>query len=253
MWNNGLMFNPDDIHIVLIGNDRQLDYRINLEILRYNFVYGDQLWITTVYNGDEDRLPSGIGENSFIHIKENRGYGLGALDAFNEGLGYASIGYRPIVVLFNFDVWFFTDGGFKLWVEDFQKSRKSFGAGLLPDHELPMTDCMIFKKDMLNKILPIEDKVLKYRQEDKRLVEMYEDTQLGFYNMEEFMLYSIQRSSADVEINDMWWQYQRDGAPRYRWTEKYTLAHSHDYEERKQLLKKYEITKGRMIPEFLNQ
>ena len=46
------MFNPTDIHIILIGCQRAHDYRLNLEILRYNYMnYGPMLWITTVFNG----------------------------------------------------------------------------------------------------------------------------------------------------------------------------------------------------------
>jgi len=242
-------FNPSNIHIILIGFEAHLDYRINLEILRYNFSYGDKLWITTVYNGDPDKLPSGIGENNFIYMSENRGYGLGALDAFNKGLAFASIGYRPIVAIFNFDVWFFKEDGFKLWVEEFISSGKMFGAGYLPEHGLPMTDCMIFRKEFLEKLLPIEAKVQKERLEDEKLKKMYEGTQLGFENVEEWVQNNIDAIKPGIE--DHWWKYQRDGEPRYRWTEKYTLAHSHDYEERKELLKKFSTTKGKVIPEFI--
>ena len=81
------MFNPIDIHIILIGCQRTQDYRLNLEILRYNYIdYGPLLWITTVFNGDQNKCASGAGENTFIYLPENRGYGYGALDAFNEGL-----------------------------------------------------------------------------------------------------------------------------------------------------------------------
>jgi hypothetical protein len=226
-----MIFNPKDIHIILIGYNRQPDYRINLELLRSHFSFGKDLWITTVYNGEQDELPSGIGENTFIYIGENRGYGLGALDAFNKGLSFAATGQRPIVAIFNFDVWFYKEDGFKLWVEDFIKSEKEFGSGYLPDHDLPMTDCMIFNKSILGQILPIKNEVCAPRLKDEKLQKMYEGTELGFENMEEWTYLSISPIT--------WWKFQRDGAPRYRFTEKYTLSHQHDYEEKAKHLVKY--------------
>ena len=253
------MFDPKDIHIVLIGNDRVLDYRLNLEILRYNFSFSDKLWITTVYNGDPNGLPSGIGENTFIYLPENRGYGYGALDGFNHGLTFAADGYRPIVMIFNFDVWFFTEKGFQECVEEFVNSNKKFGAGFLPDHILPMTDCMMFRKDFLQKILPIEDRVIKTRLESDDLKKMYEGTELGFMNMEEWVYNSLVRSkdtkrtcSVPFGCEDIWHKIQRDGAPRYRWTERFTLMHDHDYNIKKEKLKQYGTTKGQLIPKFLN-
>ena len=253
------MFEPNDIHIVLIGNDRVLDYRINLEILRYNFSFGDRLWITTVYNGDENGLPSGIGENTFIHIPENRGYGYGALDGFNHGLNFAADGYRPIVMLFNFDVWFFTEKGFVECVEEFIDSGKMFGAGFLPDHDLPMTDCMMFQRSFLKKILPINDVVDKRRQSIEAYKKMYENTELGWENMEEWFIGSMRDHLGDkdeegrlIDLKRYWHIIQRDGAPRYRWTERFTLAHEHDYNTKKEKLKQHGTTKGQLIPKFLN-
>ena len=70
------MFDPNDVHIILVGCQRTLDYRLNLEIIRYNYLdHGRKLWITTVFNGDQNECPSGIGENTFIYLPENRGYG----------------------------------------------------------------------------------------------------------------------------------------------------------------------------------
>ena len=39
------MFNPIDIHIILIGCQRTQDYRLNLEILRYKLY---RLWSVTL-------------------------------------------------------------------------------------------------------------------------------------------------------------------------------------------------------------
>jgi hypothetical protein len=253
-----MMFKPEDIHVILIGNDRTLDYRINLEILRYNFSFGDKLWITTVYNGNEDELPSGIGENTFIRINENRGYGLGALDAINEGLAFAASGYRPIVALFNFDVWFVEENGFKLWVEEFLETDYDMGAGLLPEHILPMTDCMIFRKEYLEKLLPIKNEVDQVRKGYEIFQKMYEGTELGFENMEEWMINAYFKAQdvyttpdGEQHNSNDWWHFQRDGAPRYRWVEKFKMCHEHYYNIKRELLNKYNTTKGKVIPEFL--
>lgn len=252
-------FDPRDIHLVLIGHqDKILDYRILLEMLRFNFSFSDKIWITVVYNGDPNGLPSGIGENTFILLKENSGYACGALDGFNAGLSFAAAAHRPIVLIFNFDVWFYTENGFKLLVEEFIESGKQFGAGYIPDLSLPMTDCMIFRKEFLRKILPIEDSILSLRENDLKLKEMYKGTQLGFKNMEEWMLSSIVKTMkddkelSDKTVDDIWYKFQRDGAPRYRYTEKYNLTHEHDSEERKKMLKKFNVKNGVIITKFLN-
>ena len=101
------MANLKDIHHIVIGYDRVKEYVINREILRYNFPNGLDVWLTTVYNGDLEKLASGCGENTFITIPENTGYAYGALDAINAGLNFASASYRDIVVLTNFDGFFF--------------------------------------------------------------------------------------------------------------------------------------------------
>ena len=107
------MLDPKDVHIILIGCQRTEDYRHNLEIIRYNWLdYGKKVWITTVFNGDQNDCASGCGENTFIYLPENTGYGYGALDSFNSGLEFARSGYRPYVAIFNFDVWFLTEEGF---------------------------------------------------------------------------------------------------------------------------------------------
>ena len=148
------MFNPIDIHIILIGCQRTQDYRLNLEILRYNYIdYGPMLWITTVFNGDQNKCASGAGENTFIHLPENRGYGYGALDSFNEGLDFARSGYRPYVAIFNFDVWFLTQGGFQKAMTEFIESGKDFAAGYHQTHHWAMTDCMFFKREFLEEAI----------------------------------------------------------------------------------------------------
>ena len=139
------MLDPKDIHIILIGCQRCEDYRHNLEIIRYNWLdYGKDIWLTTVFNGNQNECPSGIGENTFIYLSENRGYGYGALDSFNKGLEFARSGYRPYVAIFNFDVWFLTQDGFDIAMSEFIASGKDFGAGYHQTHHWAMTDCMFF-------------------------------------------------------------------------------------------------------------
>ena len=70
------MLDPKDVHIILIGCQRTQDYRHNLEIIRYNWLdYGKKVWITTVFNGDQNDCASGCGENTFIYLPDNTGYG----------------------------------------------------------------------------------------------------------------------------------------------------------------------------------
>lgn len=265
-----MSFNPRDIMIVLIGNDRVKDYVLNLELLRYNFEYGLDLWVTTVYNGYLDHLSSGIGENTFIYLPENRGYGYGALDGFNEGLGFAAAGYRPYVAIFNFDVWFLTDMGFKKAMTEFIESGKDFAAGHHESHKWCMTDCMFFKREFLEKLLPLEDNVLEERKTNKWLQNEMKDTQLGFMNMEEWFLWSVKRRLAlpDGNLNtttneeletivdpleQSWHRLQRDNHPWYRWTEKYHLTHEHDFDIKKNYLLKYNQQEGHNIKRFLGQ
>ena len=190
-----MTFDPKDVHIVLIGNDRIQDYILNLELIRYNYEYGTDLWITTVFNGDQNKLSSGIGENTFIYLPENTGYGYGALDGFNAGLGFAAAGYRPYVAIFNFDVWFLNGMGFKTAMSEFIDSGKDFAAGYHQSHKWCMTDCMFFKREFLEKLLPLEDKVLEERKTNAWLQNEMKDTELGFMNMEEWFLYSLKHAT----------------------------------------------------------
>ena len=264
------MVNMKDVMVVLIGNDRTHDYKINLELMRYNYSYGLDLWITTVYNGDLNDLSSGIGENTFIYLPENRGYGYGALDGFNKGLDFARAGYRPYVAIFNFDVWFLNERGFAQAITDFVDSGKEFSAGFHETHKWAMTDCMFFRKDFLNQILPIQDKVLESRKQNKWLQNEMQGTELGFENMEEWFLYSLKsnltgkddygetNTQEDLElivedIQNVWHHLERDGHPRYRFTDKYKLIHEHDWEIRKKYLIDYNQTQGHNISRLLGK
>ena len=268
------MFNPIDIHIILIGCQRTYDYRLNLELLRYNYTdYGPMLWITTVFNGDQNKCASGAGENTFIHLPENRGYGYGALDSFNEGLDFARTGYRPYVAIFNFDVWFLTQNGFETAMTEFIDSGKDFAAGYHQTHHWAMTDCMFFRREFLERLLPIQDRVLMSRKDNKWLKNEMSGTELGFENMEEWMMYSLNRAVSDGKVREIdqqknktnddlmnnidpkiieaWFQLERDGHPRYRLTKKYDLIHEHDDDIKRQLLKHYGVKRGHNICKYL--
>ena len=268
------MFNPIDIHIILIGCQRTYDYRLNLELLRYNYTdYGPMLWITTVFNGDQNKCASGAGENTFIYLPENRGYGYGALDSFNEGLDFARTGYRPYVAIFNFDVWFLTQNGFETAMTEFIESGKDFAAGYHQTHHWAMTDCMFFRREFLEKLLPIQDRVLMSRKDNKWLKNEMSGTELGLENMEEWMMYSLNRAVSDGSVREIdqqknktnddlmnnidpnilrnWFQLERDGHPRYRLTKKYDLIHEHDDDIKRQLLKHYGVKRGHNICKYL--
>jgi len=268
------MFNPIDVHIILIGCQRTQDYRLNLEIIRYNYMnYGPLLWITTVFNGDQNKCASGAGENTFIYLPENRGYGYGALDSFNEGLDFARSGYRPYVAIFNFDVWFLTQNGFEKAMTEFIESGKDFAAGYHQTHHWAMTDCMFFRREFLEKLLPIQDRVLMSRKANKWLENEMSGTELGFNNMEEWMMYSLNRASSNGKVREIdqqknktnddlmnnidpnilrnWFQLERDGHPRYRLTKKYDLIHEHDDDIKRQLLQHYKAKKGHNICKYL--
>ena len=268
------MFNPTDIHIILIGCQRTQDYRLNLELLRYNYTdYGPLLWITTVFNGDQNKCASGAGENTFIYLPENRGYGYGALDSFNEGLDFARSGYRPYVAIFNFDVWFLTQNGFETAMTEIIDSGKDFAAGYHQTHHWAMTDCMFFRREFLEKLLPIQDRVLMSRKDNKWLKNEMSGTELGFENMEEWMMYSLNRAVSDGKVREIdqqknktnddlmnnidpnilrnWFQLERDGHPRYRFTKKYDLIHEHDDDVKRQLLQHHSAKRGHNISKYL--
>ena len=268
------MLDPSDVHIILIGCQRTQDYRHNLEIIRYNWSdYGKKVWITTVFNGDQNDCASGCGENTFIHLPENTGYGYGALDSFNVGLEFARTGYRPYVAIFNFDVWFLTEEGFDTAMGGFIDSGKDFAAGYHQSHHWAMTDCMFFRREFLEKLLPIQDKALMSRKDNNWLQNQMSGTELGFENMEEWMLYSLNKAvsdgvvreinqqknktnddlmnNLDPKIKESWYVMERDGHPRYRYTGKYKLIHEHEDEVKRELLTKLNIKKGHNICKYL--
>jgi len=242
------MANFKDIHHILIGYDRCPEYLINREIFRYNFPRALEIWLTVVYNGDLEKIASGCGENTFITLPENTGYAYGALDAINEGLDFARAGYRDIIVLCNFDCFFFSQDKYEHLIDQFIASGKPFGAGYHESHHFPMTDLMLFKRDFLKDLLPITGEVHSSRREIDFLQKEYEGTELGFDNCEEWLLNALYKVGNPA---DLWWHLKRDGHPRYRFTEEYAFGHLHEQDEVKEYMKKYGTVKGHNITRFM--
>jgi hypothetical protein len=271
-----MKFDARDVHIILIGyHGNVFQYRINLDILRFNYSFGDQLYITTMYNGDPDKIPTGIGENNFIATEAGRGPVGGVIDAFNEGGEFALLGYRPIVIIMNYDMLFFTQDGFVKAISDFMDSGKQFSAAI-DGNGLPAPDIMMFRKEYLAKFLPMPTECCKYR-EQLEIAERYKDTELGFENIEEYVWYHlVDNNEIDLD-NDIgvpvrdargtaehldryyrerfqetvWHLMDRTDLPRLRWSENLTLGHMHEHEEIKAKLIEHNVNKGYIIESFL--
>ena len=72
----------------------------------------------------------------------------------------------------------------------------------------------------------------------------------GFDNVEEWVLNGL-RSIGDP--SDLWWQFQRDGHPRYRFTEKYAFGHLHEASDVINKLNEYNIVRGHNITRFIGK
>ena len=237
-----------NVHHICIGYDQYIDLMFNREIIRHNFAHGSDLWLTVVYNGDLDRVPSGAGENTFIKISDNRGYAYGALDAINVGLNFALEGYRDIIVLTNFDGYFFSEEKYQILLDEFIESGKPFSSGYHQSHDMPLTDLMLFKKSFLKELLPIEAEIYPPRKEIKFLQQEYDGTQLGFHNVEEWVLNALHKMGNPDEL---WYKMQRDGHPRYRYTGKYGFGHLHDMNEKKMYMQQHNVSKGSIIEAYM--
>lgn len=265
-----LEFNPKEIHIILLGYDRVTDYYLNLDIIRKNYEFGSDLWITTIYNGGDDKLASGFGENTFIKLDENRGSVGGVIDSINVAGKFASSMsvLRPVTVVMNFDAWFITGDGFKRAVTEFLESGKAISAAV-DGNRLPAPDCMMFNVQALNDMLPIDEKVWSVRQNIPELVKKYEPTSLGYENVEEYLLYTLlnvnglldkKYEDAETHSNECidslletyWHDMGRDGLPRLEWTDRIKFLHTHDFKAKQQLLKENGTTEGNIIGELLN-
>ena len=244
------MVSLKDVHHICIGYDQHIDIMINRDILRANFSEGFDLWFTVVYNGDVNLNPAGCGENTFIRLKENSGYAYGALDAINKGLDFALDGYRDIVVLTNFDGYFFSEEKYKILIEEFIDSGKPFGSGFNESHKMPLSDLMLFKREFLSDLLPITPEFYPERENMEFLQKLYEGTELRFHSVEEWVLNALYKIG---EPDDLWHKITRDGHPRYRFTEKYAFGHLHDIEAKIGYMKQYNIDKGGVISAIMEQ
>jgi hypothetical protein len=276
------MFDPKNFHIVFIGYDKNIfQYRINLDILRDNFSFGKNLYITTVYTGDVTNFVSGIGENCFIKL-ENRGYAYGALDSINVGLSHANHCNRNLIALFNFDVLWYDEEKFVNEINRFLESEKPMAAAE-DVNGLMATDCMFFRKDVnlkfdnidiLKGVLPIQDEHAEYR-ELLEIAERYKNTELGFKNVEEWLFNSVAKfinyedyfEIVDVlddnekldnlikkiVFDDFCFKLNRHDLPRLHYSEELALAHEHDIEVIKKSLEKFNLNRGLFIEHLKKQ
>ncbi len=273
------MINYKDVHIIFIGYAKTVSqYYVNLDIYRKNFSFGNDLHITTVYNDDLNQIISGMGENNFI-AAEDGGYATGALNAINEGLEFAKKIDRNIVLIHNFDCMFFSEEGFNRCIREFLESEQHFSAAV-DGNGLPATDIMIFKKEFLDDIIPIEQKYCKYR-EHLEIAERYKNTKLGFENCEEWVFNALINHANKIWptlevlpvdskltskenpigvnydgwdntykrflLNNIWHGMSRFDLPRLYWSNELTLGHIHSLEEVYARLLQFKMIKGNFI------
>jgi len=240
--------NFKDIHVILIGYNRVESYKLQLDIIRKNWPKGEDIWITAVHNGPHDWLTPGVyGENTFIRLEENKGYGLGALDAINAGLDYALHHNREIVILTNFDSGFFTQKGMEKVIDEFCESNKAFCAGE-DVHHIPVTDGLIFKKETIEKIFPILPEVDETRKQDEFLQKEYEGTLLSFMNMEEIFYNALIKAG----VQESWLKMDRGEPPRCRFSFENTFWHIHEPEDLHKLCIDYGIVHGVRVQRLLS-
>jgi len=271
------MIKAKDVHIVLIGYKKNImQYHVNLNIIRDNFVQGKDYYITSVFAGDLNDIVSGMGENCFIKLP-NRGYALGALDAINTGVEYAFNCDRDIVAVFNYDVMWFDEKIFLNVLKEFANSNKYFASGL-DGNNLFATDCMFFnRKEILSRskgcgnLFPINEDHC-YHREFLEIANRL--TPLGFDNMEEFFFDNISKLINHVDypetidclednlkldncyreimLRDFCYLLDRKDSQTIRFCENFKLAHEHDINVIASNLKKFGLTKGNFIEMLLN-
>lgn len=275
------MINYNQIHHIIIGYQKSIpQLYINLEILRENFSFGKQLWITVLYEGEQKNLLTARGENSYIHT-EVSGYAYGALEQINKGLEFAQCFDRDVIVLHNFDVLWFSEAGYNKTIQDFIDSGKQISAAV-DANGLVSTDCMIFRKEFLKEILPIKMAHCQYR-EKLEIAERYKNTELKWANVEECLWSRLidyaNKCQPSLEIvpvapgvennpinqqwntydndyrnwllNKVWHKMDRTDLPRLRFSENINLGHLHEIKEIKELLIKNNIKNGNVINQVL--
>ena len=79
------MFNPNDVFVSVLGNERLVHLGINLDLYN-NFSFRDKLHINVVYNGEKDLSQLEEKYDSLNALSENKEYQAGALDLINASL-----------------------------------------------------------------------------------------------------------------------------------------------------------------------
>ena len=240
--------NPKDIHLIFIGYNRVSSLGLQLDIIRNNWPNGKDFWITVVYTGSCEWLSPGVfGENNFIKLDENRGYGLGALDSINAGFDFALHHNRNIVILSNFDSGFLTQEGMEIAINEFVESGKSFCAGA-DIHGIPVTDGIVLWQQEIEKIFPIRAEVHFSRLTDSYLQQEYKDTLLGFMNMEEIFYNAVLKA----DLQDKWHKMDRGELPRLRFSNRNTFWHIHEPEDLRNLCLQFNIVHGVRVQRLLS-
>lgn len=232
------MINPKDIHVILIGNNEVYNFYANMEIIRDNYEFGNDIWISCIYNGDLNELCSGARENNFITLNENRGYQLGALDLYNKAFEVAKLVNRKYTLIMNFDVWILDQNNFLGIFEGIQKD-KHIGIGRNIEYGHPLTDICVFKTSHIPKY--IRQEILPERIENLHLTNME-----SFDILEEWFLCMMYENN----LYNSWYILKRDNHPRYRWTHSNSIMHEHDIYVKKKRLMSNNIFEGNLIKQI---
>lgn len=235
------MFNTSDLHIILIGHNAVSNYFLNQEIIRENYSFGQDVWLTNIYNGNDNEMTTGISENNYIKIN-NRGYQQGAFDLFKKGIEFAKILNREYTIIMNYDVWAVSEESLMKVLIDFKNSGKSFSTGKAKENGRPLTDMIIFKtKDMPD----LEEKILGGREQNEIC-------------FEEWMLYSLYKKLVSNDTSsydenamlDHWHVIDRGEGPRYDWSEVTKILHTHQNTIKQDKIKEQKL-KGKYIDRYL--
>jgi len=156
------MFDPNDVFVSLLGNERLTYLGVNLELYS-NFSFRDKLHINVVYNGEKDLTKNNLSYDSLTTLVENRGYYAGALDGINASLKDFIESDRNIGVIHNFDYLFFYDNPFRVLIDDFIKTNKGalmwkMKNSIPPERSIFQTDCFVITKELAKQLYPINPK-----------------------------------------------------------------------------------------------
>ena len=231
------MFDPNDLHICLIGYNHQLNLYLNLDIIRKNYSFGDKIWVTTLYNGTKDGPINGLGENSYIPLEYNRGYQLGAFDLYKEAFRMAKLVNRKYTIVMNFDVWIVGEQAMVNLMEDFIQSGKRFMSGRDPNHDRPFCDITIYQTEH---IPDLEEKYIKERNPHKVCLEewLYRAMCVKYFG-EDF--------TYQEKMIDPYWHEMDRGEDPFFWSEKTKILHTHIGSLKRECLIANRIDKGNFV------